>query len=310
MALKEFDAVPDVTQEDLCKEDYLFRSLDRNQDGILAFDEFVLAVKAPMPLDEWASSLPLAQLLADAMPRKAGKDRLREVSRLTEAEIGSIADGFAYGVKRLLNQHVQSLRSSFSTMDQAVATRSESDSHLKFQTETTKLRCGNIEDFHNGMSSRIGAPLRFGRRRFLFCFCAPHSLAAGHAHLSFEKAMRHEHCHGAGSKVEFQTRNYRITTWAEKEWNIVLKEAKCPLTEMGYGRRIPDVDELMKCEESVRAKLIRAEVIAAVLYSGPMVRPLPCSPCMLVSLTCAWGRAVLCLQYCSKAASTRYIPAV
>ena len=90
--------------------------------------------------------------------------------------------------------------------------------------------------------------------------------------------MRHEHCHGAGSKVEFQTRNYRITTWAEKEWNIVLKEAVCPLKEMEYDRRIPDVDELIKCEESVRAKLIRAEVIAAVLYSGPMVRPRPALP--------------------------------
>ena len=171
MALKEFDAFPDVTQEDLCKEDNLFRRLDRNQDGILAFDEFVLAVKASMPLDEWASSLPLAQILADAMPRKAGKDRLREVALLTEAEIESIANGFAYGVKRLLNQHVQGLRSSFSNMDQA-ATRSESGSHLKFQTETSKLRCGNIEDFHNGMSSRIGALLRFDRAAAAISFFA------------------------------------------------------------------------------------------------------------------------------------------
>ena len=157
MALKEFDVVPDVTQEDLCKQDVLFRSLDRNQDGILVLDEFAQAVQAPMPLDEWASTLPLARILADAMPRKVGKDLLREVGRLTPDEINNVVDGFAYGLRILLKEYVEKLRGSFSLMDEKAAKASgDGDgAYVKFQAET-KLRCGSIDDFHNGMASRIG----------------------------------------------------------------------------------------------------------------------------------------------------------
>jgi hypothetical protein len=42
-----------------------------------------------------------------------------------------------------------------------------------------------------------------------------------------------------------------------------------------HGRRIPDVDELLRLPAAVKAGLRREEVIAVVLYSGPMVRGAP-----------------------------------
>jgi hypothetical protein len=46
-----------------------------------------------------------------------------------------------------------------------------------------------------------------------------------------------------------------------------------------FGRRIPDIDKLMRLPVSVQARLRRVEVIAVVLYTGPMVsasRPWAC----------------------------------
>ena len=158
IALKEFDAIPDVSNADLCKEDFLFRSLDRNQDGILSLDEFVQAVQAPSPLDEWASSLPLPQILVDAIPRKVGGDHLRDLGLLKPEDINNIADAFAYGVKRVLLEYKERLAESFSQMDKDAtsATMQEGEPYTKFQAESRKLRCGNIDDFYLGMSSRIG----------------------------------------------------------------------------------------------------------------------------------------------------------
>jgi hypothetical protein len=39
-----------------------------------------------------------------------------------------------------------------------------------------------------------------------------------------------------------------------------------------HGRRIPVIDELMVLPITMKAKLCREEVIAVVLYTGPMVR--------------------------------------
>jgi hypothetical protein len=41
---------------------------------------------------------------------------------------------------------------------------------------------------------------------------------------------------------------------------------------MHSGRRIESVEKLMQDELAVEAKLQQAEVVAVVLYSGPMVR--------------------------------------
>jgi hypothetical protein len=43
------------------------------------------------------------------------------------------------------------------------------------------------------------------------------------------------------------------------------------LADMRHGRRIPEIETLMKLEASQLANLSKWEVIAVVLYTGPMV---------------------------------------
>ena len=62
--------------------------------------------------------------------------------------------------------------------------------------DTFVMPSGNIEDFHKGLSSRIGFP-----------------------HLQFFKTMEAEHCSMAGCDMSFTTRNYGITTTASAEWS-------------------------------------------------------------------------------------------
>ena len=84
--------------------------------------------------------------------------------------------------------------------------------------------------------------------------------------------MEEEHCSRGGSKFKFQTLNYnRITSYPKKEWDIVMKKMLCPDEDKSINRRIPDIDELLKLPLAQRAKLQKSEVIAVVLYTGPMV---------------------------------------
>lgn len=50
---------------------------------------------------------------------------------------------------------------------------------------------------------------------------------------------------------------------------LCLHRVKCLFR---YDRRIPDIDELMRLPVTYKAGLRREEVIAVVLYTGPMVR--------------------------------------
>ena len=98
------------------------------------------------------------------------------------------------------------------------------------------------------------------------------SHCAGDCPTNFLKAMETEHCDREGHGYKFQTSNYtRIITHPKKEWGIVVKKEPCPQEEMKCSRRIPDIDELLELPLARRSALTRHEVIAVVLYSGPMV---------------------------------------
>jgi hypothetical protein len=82
--------------------------------------------------------------------------------------------------------------------------------------------------------------------------------------------MEAEHCSKGDSKVHFVTGNYNINTFPANEWAItVLHELTA--ADRQHGRRLDTIEENMKKEIVAIAKLIRCEVIAVVLYTGPMV---------------------------------------
>jgi hypothetical protein len=76
------------------------------------------------------------------------------------------------------------------------------------------------------------------------------------------------------SKAEFKTQTYQIRTSPIKEWNYVVNDEKITEDEV-VGRRIRDFNELLgldkKKPQNIRANLIAEEIIAIILYTGPMV---------------------------------------
>jgi hypothetical protein len=85
--------------------------------------------------------------------------------------------------------------------------------------------------------------------------------------------MELEHCFKTGCDFEFETSNYHVRTSPSKEWKIVVnRDLTLAERDMHHNRRIPDIDALMLEPSVVRAKLGKCEVLATVLYTGPLVR--------------------------------------
>jgi hypothetical protein len=95
---------------------------------------------------------------------------------------------------------------------------------------------------------------------------------SGHVSLRFFEAMKAEHCSMAGCDLQFSkdgkkgSKNHS----PKEEWQLVM-EREGNGDKWNGKRRIPDIKELMELESRRLAGLIKEEVIAIVLYSGPMV---------------------------------------
>jgi hypothetical protein len=93
----------------------------------------------------------------------------------------------------------------------------------------------------------------------------------GSPDLHFVKAMEAEHCDRSGADDEFETLNYQIRTTPAKEWGIARGVEECPEEQMKCNRRTPKVEDLLALETAKEAKLKEPEVLAVLLYTGPMV---------------------------------------
>ena len=76
-----------------------------------------------------------------------------------------------------------------------------------------------------------------------------------------------------GHDYKFYASNYKIASTPAQEWMYIVGDdtglrLSCP--DMVHGRRIVPVEDLLQKSLAVRAKLTRAEMIAVVLYTGPM----------------------------------------
>jgi hypothetical protein len=84
--------------------------------------------------------------------------------------------------------------------------------------------------------------------------------------------MAAEHCAKAGWDFEFTSGNYKITTTPRREWRIIVDRDACPEGDRGHGRVIREVAACAQQEAAREAKLIEAEVVAVIEYTGPLVR--------------------------------------
>ena len=83
--------------------------------------------------------------------------------------------------------------------------------------------------------------------------------------------MKREHCGAPDSKVKFKTSNYDLITCPSEEWRVVENCDKMMEKKSAHNRVIPDYRELMKSDLAQRARLSDSEIIAVILYTGPMV---------------------------------------
>jgi hypothetical protein len=213
------------------------------------FAEFVSASQAASQFQRYTSKLPLACIVNDALGAHVGfdDDALQRFSRLTESELESVMQAATCGVKvelvKAQTEVGKLLRAQQKSTDQLVSS--------KFQNPR-KMACGGIDDFHAGLTGRIGSPS-----------------------LDFEPAMRAEHCFKGGYDFEFTTGNYKIKTTPKREWLQIVGDengvrAAVPDEDMKHGRVISDISELLKRPLAEMAGLQRCEVIALSLYSGPL----------------------------------------
>jgi hypothetical protein len=105
---------------------------------------------------------------------------------------------------------------------------------------------GQVSSFQAGLLHRIGMP-----------------------HLEYFKAMRSEHCEGTGCRTTFTTRNYDIQSCAAQEWAVVVDGVQPSAAHMRC-RVLPDIQSKRSCESTKKAGLRMEEVVAVVLYTGPM----------------------------------------
>ena len=129
----------------------LLEEFDSDASGGLDFEEFQRLLHRSNRLFEWAKSLPLHELLADAIPRRAGRDPLRVVSEMTEEEISWVCRAFQEGLSKMLREGSAELKQAFAVSDRRAETE---DVDSKFNV--VPLSCGRITDFHAGVEERIG----------------------------------------------------------------------------------------------------------------------------------------------------------
>ncbi len=82
--------------------------------------------------------------------------------------------------------------------------------------------------------------------------------------------MEDEHCNSFDSDQRFETSNYHIVTTPRMEWQIVVR-CDASQADMRFHRRIPSIKELRELPISKSSRLDECEIIAVVIYTGPMV---------------------------------------
>jgi hypothetical protein len=134
----------------------------------LSFKEFKQAVDKQWQAEAWARSLPLATVLADALPYCQDCSRFLAIGSMTKDEIDAIVDGYRDGLRRMLQEQVGELRKSLDSMKEMG--KSARSGNQKF--EVAAMRTGTVADFHAGLKKRIGKAQNgsvFGERQ-------PHSI--------------------------------------------------------------------------------------------------------------------------------------
>jgi hypothetical protein len=139
--------------------DNLFKNFDINDDEHLDFEEFKQLLQSPSQVEEWTKSLPLHHLLADALPRSEKKllesdiDDLEDLIHLRSQDLSDVITAFSEGLMIALEKAIMHLKNCISVGVDSKQNDVQKD-NCKFSVFT--MKSGLIDDFHAGLSGRIG----------------------------------------------------------------------------------------------------------------------------------------------------------
>jgi hypothetical protein len=148
----------------------MFNIFDTNEDGCLDFEEFKQVLQTPTEVEEWTKSLPLHHLLADALPRYSVKsqeskiDALENLTKLSSTDINDVATAFSEGLSDILVKGIRHLKHGI----QSKVNSPNMDKSLNGKFSVFTMNAGLIDDFHAGLSGRIGVKLK-AHSIFLLC---------------------------------------------------------------------------------------------------------------------------------------------
>ena len=148
-ALDELQAGPSngETIDEICL------AFDADRDGLIDYDEFVNAAHRLKPIEAWFRQIEWWRPIADAIPPVDGNP-LRAVAGLTSDQIDVICTEAMQSIKSMLHTKAQELRQLSDAMDKRERATTAAPG-AKFAT--FKASVGTPEDFHKGLSDRVGA---------------------------------------------------------------------------------------------------------------------------------------------------------
>ncbi len=149
----------------------IFEEMDMNRDETLDFTEFRRILNKKSAIQEWAATLQLDMILADAIPDDGGSFGLRtipattilnykveqRISVLSNEELDVICAVVSNGLRKLLSDKVAEYKACFS--ENAITPQDLSNSNSgKYQAV---MNCGSIDNFHKGLEDRVGKHIMF-----------------------------------------------------------------------------------------------------------------------------------------------------
>jgi hypothetical protein len=133
----------------------LFREYDMDSDSQINFEDFKAAALRPTLIELWCQQIPWWQAVADAIPVPHDQeDPLQTVAQLTDADIRVICEEAEKSLLSLLTESVHQLKKAYD----ARSARAESSLGIQSKFTTFKASAGTCDNFHDGLSGRVGEP--------------------------------------------------------------------------------------------------------------------------------------------------------
>ena len=131
----------------------LFKRLDLDCNNYLSLAEFQAMVShETSEIERWARSIPLHQLLVDAITscNDSFDNDMECASNLKESDVELIIQAISETLKVMVMARVSELNQAFASMRANEANQAGA----KFVVQN--MSCGNTQDFHKGLEGRIG----------------------------------------------------------------------------------------------------------------------------------------------------------